>query len=433
MKTQDGADLRKRLDQLESRRRDAKDKAAEIFARAQNEERTDYERDLTTEELSEVREHQTAAVEAQQQIDVIREQLGLSDTADEGKVHLTKTGDAKRGDGDEQTDDERRYDDAFETWVRRGARGLSDEQVDILETGVANDEQRAALNTIADGDGGYAVPEGFINRIDDIRKKYSWMDEAGVTILRTEAGNDLPMPVSDGTSEVGEILDQETAATQQDPTFTTQSLSSYLYSSKEIRVSRALLQDAGVDILGFIARRLGQRLGRITSLHATTGDGSGKPEGVVTSAGAAVTAASETAITFEEILELQHGPDPAYRMNGRFMFNDATLLLLRKLKDSEGRPLWQPSLIGGIASTLMGSPYTINQNMAAAATSSVPMLFGDFSTYYWRIAREMVLFDIDDSLRSQYQRGFVAFARYDGKVMEARGEAIQKLTMDSGS
>lgn len=420
-------DLTGRLDQLESRRAEAKDGAALIFARAMDEKNDngDTGRSLTDDERSEIKEFQTTAINCQKEIEAIRTQLNLSDTADIDKVHLTDiAGSTRSVDDDSLSDEEKRYESAFWNAMRYDERRLSDEDSQIIHS---RNEETRAQSAGTDTEGGFTVPQGFWGSVVDARKAYAWIDNAPVTMINTPTGNNIPIPTSDGTAEVGELLAENVEAGSQDVVFAEKTLGAYLFSSKQIIASRILIQDSGVDIESFLSNRLGQRLGRIINQYTTTGTGTGQPQGIVTAASAGVTAAAINAITYEEIVDLIHSVDPAYRANGQFMFNDGILKLLRKLKDADGRPLWQPSLVEGMASTLFGNRYVVNQNMeAVAATGKVTMLFGDYSYFYVRNVMNPVMLRVEDSLKTKFQYGYVMFQRMSSILTDTA--AVKKLT-----
>lgn len=419
-------DLSGRLDTLIATRKTNLDAASVIIDRSltEKDENGNEGRALTVEERDEVKGLQEAAKSAQEDIDVLRSQLGLSDTADPNKVHLVTTAGTTRGTDDEQSDEERAYNDAFWNMMKYGEKRCTDEEIGMLN---AKAQEARDLSAGTDADGGFTVPTGFWANLIDQLKAFTWFGNAGVSFLNTATGVDLPFPTTDGTAEIGEQLGENTESGRQDPTFGEAILKAYLFGSKEIRASRVLIQDSAFDIEGFIMERLRQRLGRIIAQRATTGNGTTQPQGIVTGASAGVTTAGATAIILDELFDMQHSVDPAYRTNTGWMFHDGILKYLRKLKDNDGRPLWMPSLIEGMKSTLLGDPYTINQNMqATVATATVTALYGDFSKFYVRTAMPPVLLMIDDSLRSKFQYGYVGYQRMSSIVTDS--SAIKKLT-----
>ena len=148
----------------------------------------------------------------------------------------------------------------------------------------------------------------------------------------------MTMPTSDGTTEEGEILGENTAAAAADPSFGVVNLGVHKYSSKTVAVPIELLQDSNADIEAFVNNRLITRLGRITNKHFTVGTGSSQPSGVLTGATLGVTGAKAQvdSVTYDDLVELEHSLDPAYREGGRcaFMFADTTL---KAIKEVEGR------------------------------------------------------------------------------------------------
>jgi HK97 family phage major capsid protein len=196
-------------------------------------------------------------------------------------------------------------------------------------------------------------------------------------------------------------------------------------------VSVELLQDSSVNLPQFLGAALGTRIGRITNDHFTTGTGSGQPQGIVTgAANSSITTAASGAITYNEILSVFHSIDPAYRANATWMCNDAYKLVLHKLVDGQSRPMLIPSLNGGEADTILGRPLAVNQSMASG-TSSKCLIFGDLSTYYIREVKQIELMRLDELYASSHQVAFLAFARYDGKIVNAGTNPVKYLTANA--
>lgn len=318
-----------------------------------------------------------------------------------------------REDG-EEADTRADYDRAFERFVRYGMGRLTPEEQRLMEQGYVEERAQGAGTDTA---GGYTVPETMLNKITDTMKAYGGL-AAIVGGFTTDSGNPLNWPTSDETSAVGEILGENTQAAEDDITFGTNTLGAYTYSSKVTRVSLQLIQDSGLDIEAFVGRKLGQRLGRITAQHIANGTGSGQPQGVSAAAAGVTGAVSATpAITWDNLIDLEHSVDPAYRTNARYAFNDAALAVLRKTKDSQNRPLWQPSLTAGVESTINGRPYTIDNGLPAPAAGAKSVFFGDFTAgYVLRRVNGGQLLRLSERYADFLQVGFLAFLRLDGKL-----------------
>jgi len=164
---------------------------------------------------------------------------------------------------------------------------------------------------------------------------------------------------------------------------------------------------------------LGERLGRIANTQLTTGTGSTAPNGVVVASTLGKTSTSATAITADEIIDLMHSVDPAYRMSPkvRFMFNDSTLAAIRKLKDGQNNYLWQMGNVQqGVPGTLLGVPYLVNQAMASIASAKKVALFGDFGKYYVRKVGAPVI----GVMRERFwpDLGIAGLIRFDGELAD---------------
>jgi HK97 family phage major capsid protein len=283
------------------------------------------------------------------------------------------------------------------------------------------------MSTTTDSEGGYTVPTTVATSILDALKAYGGMRE-GADIIRTGAGNDMNFPTSDGTSETGELVGQNTSATDADIDFGVKALSVYKFSSKVVTVPWELLQDSSADIETFVRGRLQTRLGRVTNTYFTTGTGSSQPNGLITAATVGVTGAvsATAAITYDNLVDLEHSVNRAYRKNARWMFSDAMLKLIRKVKDDQQRPIFVPGYEqgnpGGAPDRLLNRDIIINDDIAAPAASAVSIAFGDFSYYKIRDVMQITLFRFTDSAYTKKgQVGFLAWMRSGGNLVDVGG------------
>lgn len=311
------------------------------------------------------------------------------------------------------------YDDAFRAWVRGGMTRVPAEQRQVLQDGF--DAELRAQGAGTDSAGGYTVPEGFRARIVETMQAFGGIRRIA-EVLQTATGNNLPWPTNDDTGNKGAILDENTQVTEQDLTFGQGSLGAFMYTSRLVRVSLQLLQDSGIDIDGFIGRKLGERLGRATAEHYAVGTGTGQPQGAVSGADVGVTAAAADAVTYEELIDLIHSVDPAYRNQGNlnWVWNDQTLATIRKIKDNDNRPLWQPSVIVGQPDTFLGFTYVVDQDVPDMASENRSILFGDLAAgFVVRDVLGMQMMRLEERYADWLQVGFLAFLRTDSEVQDS--------------
>lgn len=309
-----------------------------------------------------------------------------------------------------------RYTRAFEAYIRRGFGGMSGEEREVLMANFSGGMETRAMGTTSAAAGGALIPQEFYAKLFEAMKAIGGVRQSRATVMQTGSGAPMPIPLVDDTANVGALLAENTQITAQDYTFAQKTLNSYVYTSKLVLVSFQMLQDAFFDIEGWLARSLGTRVARAVNAHFTTGTGTAQPEGVVTGAQSGVVAASgnTVTITYDNLVNMIHAVDPAYRDNAEWMFNDATLKIIRQLKDSQNRPLWQQDMALGVRPTILGYPYVINQDMAVMAANAKSILFGDFSYYLIREVQDLRVLRLDERYADFLQVGFFAFARTDG-------------------
>lgn len=316
--------------------------------------------------------------------------------------------------------------------AQRSGLDLNQKSINIRLCHKAPQTKQEALEARAQGIGTggaglFTVPDEAMRALEVSMLAFGGMRGVS-TILRTATGADLPIPTVNDTAQKGVILAENTAAAEQDVTFAQIVLKAFKYSSKMIKVSVELLQDSAVNIPQFLGAALGERLGRILADHFTTGVGTTEPKGVVVAASSGVTAAGTTTVTWDELIELEHSVDPAYRQGASYMFNDKTAKVLRKLKDGDGRYLWQPSVVSGRPDSLSGYSVAINQSVADLATGSKSVLFGAFAKYLIRDVVDVTLLRLDERFAEAHQVAFLAFSRHDGNLLDAGTDPVKFIT-----
>jgi HK97 family phage major capsid protein len=316
---------------------------------------------------------------------------------------------------------------AYDNYLRRGMARLNEEERTLMERRMVVDSESRAMGTNSETAGGYLVPEGFFNAIVEARLYFGGMRQSRATIVPTASGNNLPIPTDNDTSNTGELVGENNPATSLDTSIGQVMLNAYMYSSKIIKVSRQLLNDSAFPLQPYIARKFAQRLGRIQNTHFTTGDGASKPQGVVTGASSGVAGATgqTTSIIYGDIVDLEHSVDRDYRENAEWMMSDTMLKVIKKLKDGEGRPLWVPGLALRQPDSILGYGYVVNNDVAVPAASAKSLLFGDFSQYYIRDVQDILVLRLDERYAENLQVGFLAFARCDGKLVDAGTHPIK--------
>jgi HK97 family phage major capsid protein len=305
----------------------------------------------------------------------------------------------------------------FQKWLRGGEAVLDAADFATIQN---------TMSTTTGSEGGFTVATEVARSVLDVMRQHGGMRRVA-NVIQTEGGNPINFPTSDGTSEVGEIVTENTQAATANLTFGSRTLSTFKYSSRQVAVPIELLSDSSVDVEALVRTRLATRIARITNAHFTTGTGTGQPNGAVTASTVGVTGATgqTVTVTYDDLVNLQHSVDPAYRELGNesFMMNDLTLRAIRRIRDGQQRPIFVPGyetgVPGGVPDTLLGNRVIVNQDMATMAANARSILFGDFSFYTIRDVLAVTLFRFTDSVfATRGQVGFLAWSRHGGQLID---------------
>ena len=323
--------------------------------------------------------------------------------------------------------------------IQHSQRSMTEQEARSLE-------KRTQL-VATSANGGILIPTTLATQIGQRMQYVGPMFEPGITTeLQTDDGNPMEFPrvavaelaavspanadprLNTDAGEIAEVAETNT-------TFDSFTLNAFTVDSGEIKLSWKLLEDAPQRMAlmdNIIADLLGERIGRTGNKLLTTGLGNAnEPMGIVTGSTLGVTAAA-AALTADNVKDLVHSVDRAYRIAGamRFMFNDSTELYLRKLKEGTGAaanvPLWDAADIrSGNPASLLGHPYSVNNDMDSIATTKKTIVFGDFSKFWVRRVKGMRFVVLRELHALTMETGIFAYVRFDSEIYDNR--AIKHL------
>lgn len=396
-------ELRQKRARIIEQMRDAVHKADEARNAGDATKAADYD---TTFERAEAEEREISArIERQERIEALEKE--------EAGKHLE---DLDRRQGAPSGDKAKEYREAFRTWFTSGAEALAPEQRAILSEKRGTSTQVVGTTTL----GGYFVPQGFLPELEVAMKDYSGILQAA-DIFRTATGNSMMIPTEDDTATEAGLIAEAASITVQDLTIGQKQMDAYKYAT-QMKLSWELMQDSAFDMDAETRRVFGPRFGRAINSSCTTGTGSSQPNGVVTASALGKTAASATAITFNEIVDLFHSVDPAFRNSVKtgFMLHDNILAAIKKIQLGSGdiTPLWLASVRDGDPDTILGKRYWINQGMSSALTTGLKvMLFGDFDKYRIRLVQDLLMLRLNERYADNGLVGYIGYMRWDGECV----------------
>ncbi len=308
--------------------------------------------------------------------------------------------------------------EAFGKYLRHGFAALTAEERSMIQ-------KRGTATQVAGTDnlGGYLVPQEFSNELD-MASEFTGEVERLAKKLNTAGGGLLDYPTLNDTATDANLISEAAAVTVQDMTFGNKQLSAYNYSSL-VKVSQQLLQDSAFDLNSFLVEAMGERIARATNAAFTTGTGSSQPQGIITGSVAGKTAASATAITADEILDLIYSIDSSYRNKASFglMAHDNVIAAIRALGlgSSNDFPVFVPSMAQGEPDRIFGVPVYVNNDMESSiATGKKTLLAADFSKFVVRNAGGIQMLRLNERFADELEVGFVSWKRSDSAVLDSR-------------
>ena len=299
---------------------------------------------------------------------------------------------------------------------KRGTKDYSDSFWRVMRAKSVPHEVLNALQVGTDSEGGYLVPDEYEHTLIEALEDQNIFRQLAHVIHTSSGDRKIPVVASKGTAA---WIDEEAAYPESDDSFGQVSIGAYKLATM-IKVSDELLNDSVFDVPSYIAREFARRIGAAEEEAFFTGNGTGKPLGILAETGGAetgVTAAKADSLTFDEVMDLFYSLRAPYRRNAVFIMNDSTVKALRKLKNGNGDYIWQPSVTAATPDTILNRPVYTSGFMPALGTGNKTILFGDLG-YYWVADREGRSFKrLNELYAATGQVGFLASQRVDGKLI----------------
>ena len=268
------------------------------------------------------------------------------------------------------------------------------------------------------------VPTDFYDMLIAHLIEVSGLMQCGPTVLNTGGGETLQVPKTTAHSTAVSAAQAGTFATS-DPAFSMQTLTAYKYGIL-LQVARELIDDTAVDLLGYLAMQAGRAIGNAFGTDLINGTGTSQPTGVVTASTVGVTGATtgvSGAPSYANLVDLEYSVIAPYRQSRScyWLAADKTIGGFRKITDTVGRPIWEPSAVLGSPDLLLGKPLVADPFMPAQATGAKCIAFGDFSQYFVRLVGGVRFERSDDFAFSSDLVTFRAVLRGDGTLVDRTG------------
>ena len=274
-----------------------------------------------------------------------------------------------------------------------------------------------------DANGGYLVPDEYDSRLIQVLNEENVMRSLG-TAITTSGEHKINIAA---TKPAAAWIEEGGALTFGDATFDQIILDAHKLHVA-VKVTEELLYDNAFNLENYILEQFGKALANAEEDAFINGTGTGQPLGILAETGGAqvgVTTKSSGKVTADEIIDLVYSLKRPYRKNAVLLANDVCVAELRKLKDSTGQYLWQPSLQAGV----LGYKVYTSAYFPLPAPGKAAVAFGDFSYYNIGDRGSRSIAELKELFAGNGMVGFVAKERVDGKLVLP--EAVKLLKMAS--
>lgn len=285
-------------------------------------------------------------------------------------------------------------------------------------------EERADVNLTV-GDNGAVIPSSIANKI--IQKVYD-ISPIYQLATRYNIGGTLSIPYydeSDGTIEMAyadEFVDLESTSGK----FKSIQLKGFLAGALS-KVSKSLINNSQFDVVNFVISKMAESIAKWIEnelLNGTTDKITG-----LSTVTQKVTSAAATAITSDELIDLQEEVPDAFQGSSIWIMNKSTRKAIRKLKDADGNYLLNRDISAKWGYTLLGKDVYTSDNMAGMEAGKTAIFYGDMSGLAVKLSEDVSIEVLREKFATQHAIGVVAWLEMDSKVENA--QKIAKLVMKS--
>lgn len=281
-------------------------------------------------------------------------------------------------------------------------------------------EERAASN-MTKTDNGAIVPKtiaaAIIKKVRDISPIYGMATKYSVK-------GTLAIPYYDETSGAVSVAWSEEFVELESGSgkFATIELTGHLAGALT-KISRSLLNSQDFDLVSFVISDMAEKIALFCENAVIAGDKVDGLKGVTQK----VTAAAQTAVTTDELIQLQDSVKDVFQAGCIWVMAPATRTAIRQLKDGNGRYLLQDDLTSPFGHTLLGKPVYVSDAMPAMEAGKTAVYYGDFAGLAVKSVEEPNVQVLHEKYATQHAVGVVAWLEFDAKVQDA--QRISKLEM----
>jgi HK97 family phage major capsid protein len=295
----------------------------------------------------------------------------------------------------------------------------------VISDAAFSAEQRAILGVSLTGEeatGGVLAPATMERVLLDYIKQYNVMRRLA-SVRASNSNVEIPYTTGRATAY---HMDEGAKFTKSTPSWDKKTMAAYKVGALSV-VTHEAMQDMFIDLEAWIQDDFGLAFADLEENDFVNGNGTKQPRGFLLDATVGLTAASASAVTTDELIDIQYKLPRKHRDKAAWLMSESAIKLIRKLKDGNGQYIWQPGMKDDQPDRLLNKRVETCEKMADVGSASKSISFGDFSWYRILDRRGIYFQRLVELYAEDGQVGFLAYKRYDAKLLDAT--AIQVLQM----
>lgn len=287
-------------------------------------------------------------------------------------------------------------------------------------------ENRTGEQNLTFGNNGAVIPTTIANKIiKEVKDRCPILSKATMYSVKGV----LKVPVwgkANGTHDITVGYQEEfTELTADSGKFTSVDLGGYLAGALSL-IGKSVMNNAQVDVLSFIINEMAEKIALFLENELLNGTGSSAAQGILNGTNV-VNAATSSAITADELIEVQSKVKQAYQNEACWVMNSETFTAVKKLKDDSGRYLLQDDITGEFPFRLLGKPVYLSDNMPKIGVNNKTVLYGDLSGLSVNFREGIQIQVLQEKYATQHAVGVVGWFEFDSKITDNQRFAILKM------
>lgn len=302
-------------------------------------------------------------------------------------------------------------------------RSLEQREYDSFDAFLRNQiENRDAANMTMT-DNGAVIPTSIANKIiENVVDMCPIYHDAD----RYNVGGTLTIPYYDESTGDIEMEYAEEFEEGESTTGKFKSISLTGYLGRAIcDVSKSLINNSKFDVVNFVIKRMSRSIAKFIEKELL--NGTDKKIAGLSGITQKVVAASATAVTSDELIDLQEEVPDAYQANAYFIMNKKTRTDIRKLKDGQGNYLLNKDANSRWGYTLFGKDVYTSANMPTMAAGAKAIIYGDPLGLAVKVSEEINIDVLRETKARQHVVEVLGFVEVDAKVQNAEMLAVLQM------